>query len=143
MSGENPSSPPESLGETLLYTLDQLTLKIESQHQNRRLEMAKAYLESLTWGLKGLEEMGHRIGFRLLPEPAPKEYPKMLYKGTETKIAENVQQELEMALKGFWPRAAEPLQTLEPPEPRPMAPVISIRLPHAPNPTPESTDSEV
>jgi hypothetical protein len=117
MNGEETSNllglPVKEPGEKLLYTLAQLTQQITSQHQNRRLEMAKAYLSSLAWGIKGLEEMGHRIGFRLLPPEAPKEYPKMLYKGNHWVQVENETQELSAISNGFSPQVVEPLKPQE------------------------------
>jgi hypothetical protein len=143
MSGENNSSPEVPPGETLLYTLPQLTRKIEGQHQNRRLEMARAYLGSLTMGIKGLEGMGHRIGFRLLPEPEPIEYPKMLYKKTQWVLVENREQEQVANSSGFLPKALpEAKPTPEPPS-MPSPPTVTIRLPDAFYPASGPVDGEI
>jgi hypothetical protein len=145
MSGEDQSKEPQApLGATLTFT--QLIQTIERNHQNRRLELAHEYLMSLVWGLKGLEEMGHRIAFQILSALPPQEYPKMLYRGMEGAIAETALQAQEMSLRGFLPRALPEAVNLTVVSKAPIPPMISIRLPENPHEhhqAPKPADSEV
>lgn len=117
---------PMSMGE--LRTL------IEGIHSNspQRLQLAKMHLDSLVQALKGLESMGQKLAFTLLPPPEPIAYPKMVYKfiGRKRihKIANNSMEETLLAEMGYCP-----LPTPEPtPEPEPVPvgdpPVFSVTL---------------
>lgn len=118
-------------GGRLLSTMVELRREVETKVQAspQRLKLAQAYLDSLAWGIKGLEEMGHRIGFTLLDKLPPQEFPKMLYREGETAVADNQSQEQSLNSEGFWP-----LRSVAPPEASPPVilappPIIEVRMP--------------
>lgn len=116
-------------GAKLLYTMEDLKNYINQTIGGpQRLKLAQAFLQSLEWGLGGMEGMGVRIAFQILDPPKPVEYPKMLFRGNNFQIANNPTEEQRLNSVGFWARVPKPLPTLEPPE-RPLAPVISMRIP--------------
>lgn len=97
---------PMSMGE--LKTL------IEGIHSNspQRLQMAKTHLDALSQALKGLEAMGQKLAFTLLPPPEPIQYPKMLYKTLGKKqlhkIANNSMEETLLMEMGYFPPEPKP-----------------------------------
>lgn len=132
-------------GGTLLSTMAELRAKIEQGvlASPQRLQLAKAYLESLEWGIKGLETMGQRMGFVVLEKPAPQEYPKMLYRGTQYQIANNPSEEHTITSEGFSARQVEPLPMLnEPAMMPPEAPTFSMPLPGGFNGSGDSTGDD-
>jgi hypothetical protein len=117
-------------GERLLSTMLELRERINQLHQGapQRAMLAKTYLDSLAWGIGGLAAMGQRIGFMILDPPEPLEYPKMLYRGVDYKIATNEAEEQLMLLEGFSfrvQRLVEPEVVARPPPP----PIISVSIP--------------
>lgn len=130
-------------GGKLLSTMAELRQQVEqaTQASPQRLTLARAYLDSLDWGIKGLATMGQRIGFQILEPNPPQEYPKMLYKNDSWRIAANPTEEQSMLSDGFSPRVPVPL--IEPPIPfNPPPPTISIALPVPPPTTDESEMDE-
>jgi hypothetical protein len=133
-------------GGILLSTMTELRQNVEQVHQTspQRLALAKAYLDSLSWGITGLEALGQKLGFVILSPPEPREFPKMLYRQNQYQIAENQTQEQSMLLEGFSPKVpAEPqAKLLE--EALPVPPTFSINLPQGPahghDPDSEFTD---
>lgn len=101
-------------------SMAELRTLIEGIHQNspQRLQLAKTYLDSLVQTLKGLEQMGQKLAFTLLPPPEPIAYPKMVYKviGKKRvyKIANNSMEETLLMEMGYFPPEPKPEPTPEP-----------------------------
>lgn len=148
MNGDDPSNPFAPRGKVaggmLLSTLEELRGIVEQRTLGspQRLQLARSYLESLEWGIKGLAVMGQRVGFFMLEEPAPKEFPKMLYRKDRYQIANNPLEEHTMNSEGFWPRAQQPSLQQEEPEPV-TAPTFSIQLPGPRNGTQQDTEHSI
>lgn len=132
-------------GATLLSTMAELKQRIEQgvMASPQRLQLAKTYLESLEWGIKGLETMGQKIGFVMIDPPAPVEYPKMLYRESTYRIANNSTEEQAMNSEGFWHRPAEPYPKFEPLVEAPEAPTFRVSLPHGPEQVADTFADEV
>lgn len=151
MSGDEQLNPlgPQVMahGGTLLSTMADLRAQVEQATKGspQRLQLARSYLDSMEWGIRGLAAMGQRVGFTMLEAQVPQEFPKMLYKGAKFQIANNRLEEHTMNSEGFWPIAQKPSPRVEEPEPV-TAPTFSIQLPGPRNgtePNPEHSDSEV
>lgn len=114
--------------EMKLLSMAELKSLIEQTHGNspQRLQLARTYMESLTWGLKGLEGMGQKLAFTVLPPPAPQEFPKMVYKRKQVKIAANATEETLLQDQGFFARRPEPIP--EPESETATPPVFSVTL---------------
>lgn len=118
-------------------SMAELRTLIEGIHSNspQRLQLAKTYLDTLAQTLKGLETMGQRIAFTLLPPPPPIEYPKMVQrpmvnsKGKTILEYKVVNNSMEEELWGFQGFQCPPKPEPEPePEPTPVGepPVIAF-----------------
>jgi hypothetical protein len=110
--------------------LDLLRQEIEKMHVGtpQRLTLAKAYLQSLEWGMKGLATLGQTVGFTIMPPPPPQEYPKALYRRGKTRLANSLAEETQLAIEGFHPKQPEPeVQEPEPKQPSP--PTIQVKMP--------------
>lgn len=135
-------------GGKLLSTMAELRHEIEQKvmASPQRLTLARAYLDSLAWGIQGLETMGQKIGFQLLAAPPPEEYPQMLYRRREFRIASTAVEAQRLISEGFSPRVPGPWPLAEQPEtqtPLP-APTFSVRIPSGGPPVnPEDPDDEV
>jgi hypothetical protein len=131
-------------GAKLLYTMEDLKNYIEQTIGGaQRLKLAQAFLQSMDWGIQGMDSMGVRIAFQILDPPKPVEYPKMLFRGNNFQIANNPTEEQRLNSVGFLARVPKPLPPPVEPE-RPLAPVISMRIPQRePDRPTEQADSEV
>lgn len=113
-------------------SMAELRTMIEGIHQSspQRLQLAKTHLDSLTQSLKGLEQMGQKLAFTLLPPPEPIMYPRMVYKMVgkkrQYKIAGNSMEERLLMDLGYFPPEPKPEPTEPEPTPVEEPPTFSV-----------------
>lgn len=127
MSDQKPLQPLE---------MPQLLDLLESIHRSspQRLLLARAYLQSLMWGIAGLKGLGQDLGFVLMPPAPPMEFPKMLFRGTDSIVVNSTAEEARANGEGWMMRQETRPATVTTPPPSPPLnpPVISIPRPGAP-----------